>query len=157
MRTTGVLLAIALLLTGCSGADDTTATASEDETSTSSVPENGDADEQASADCEPVSKAMAKGIASGREDGTGLKGGRAVAVKSPDFSKVYFIAMEFKAPCIGTEAGVWASNSLKPGGGLTMAVDGMAQEFTVWPDADSTNANISKADASVDAALSCLS
>lgn len=157
MKTTGVILAVALLLAGCASegtsADEPT-TAADDDTTTSAPVE--DAKSEPSADCKRVSRAMARAIATGREDGTGLKARRAVAVESPDFSKVYFIAMEFSAPGIGKDVGVWASNSLKPGGGIIMAADGMAQEFTVWPDADSTDAQISKADPSIESARSCL-
>lgn len=106
--------------------------------------------------CESVSKAMLKGIASGAQDGTGLKPIRGAAYKSPDFEKVYFIAMEFSADGVDSQVGVWASNSLKPGGGILMSVDGFAKQFTVWPDAENTDAQISPADPGVEAAKSCL-
>lgn len=156
MRITGIVLALGLLLSGCAGTEDNAAT--DDSAEQSSKPKAEDTPtEEADDDCLPVSPEMAKAIANGREDGTGLKAtGKAAAVKSPDYSKVYFIAVEFTAPGIDKEAGVWASNSLKPGGGIIMSADAIAQESTVWPDGDKTDAQISIADPSVDAALACL-
>lgn len=105
--------------------------------------------------CEPAD-ALGRAIATGREDGTGLKFQDAVAVRSKDFEKLWFVAMEFTAPGVGTEVGVWASNSLKPGGGLIMSVDGFATEFTVWPDGGETSANLSINDDGASEALDCL-
>lgn len=108
------------------------------------------------ATCLLVDSAMGQGIMSGAEAGTGAKFVRAAAVKSPDFAKVYFIAVEFSAPGISNQVGVFTSNSLTTGGGIVMAVDAFAQEFTVWPDADTSKAAISKADPSVADAKACL-
>lgn len=100
---------------------------------------------------------MGKAVLSGAEAGTNVKFVRAAAVKSPDFEKVYFIAVEFSAPGVDKQTGVFASNALTDGGGMLMAVDGIAKQFTVWPDADKTQAAISSADPAVDAAKACLS
>ena len=99
---------------------------------------------------------MGKSIISGAEAGTGAKFVKASAVKSPDFDKVYFIAVEFSATGVDNQIGVFASNSLTDGGGVVMAVDEMAKQFTVWPDADKTDAAISGADPSVATAKACL-
>ena len=93
---------------------------------------------------------------SGAEGGTGAKFVRASAVKSPDFAKIYFIAVEFSATGVDNQIGVFVSNSLTDGGSRVMAVDGGATQFTVWPDADKTDAAISGADPSVAAAKACL-
>ena len=85
---------------------------------------------------------LLKAIASGQEDGVGMKPVRGVAVRSKDFDKVWMVAMEFKATGIDNQIGVWATNSLNAGGGLILAVDGMATNFTVWPDAAKTDAAI---------------
>lgn len=106
--------------------------------------------------CVAVSQAMLDGIASGAEKSVGtVKLSRGEAVKSPDFDKVYFIAAHLSAPGVKDEVAVWSSNSLAPGGGLILAVDGYAQQFTVWPDADKSSAKISKADPSVGRAKNC--
>lgn len=58
--------------------------------------------------------------------------GEAWAVKSNDYSEVWMVATQFK---IGddTETMVLGINDLRPGHHLTVAVDGMADEFTTWP------------------------
>ena len=109
-----------------------------------------------SSDCLPVSADMQAAIAQGEESGVGMTPVKAAAVKSPDFQNVYFIAMEFSATGVPNQTGVWASNSLEKGGGVIMAVDGFAQQFTMWPDADTTQASISAADASVEKAKDCV-
>lgn len=109
------------------------------------------------ATCVTVPQAMLDGIASGAEKDVGtLKITKGEAVKSPDFKNVYFIAAHISAVGLKDAVGVWASNSLQPGGGQIMAVDGFAQQFTVWPDADHTSAKIGKADPSVDKAKGCV-
>lgn len=98
---------------------------------------------------------MAKAIAKG-SSGVEVQAGDVAAVKSDDFKEVYFIAMRFAADGGGDEVGVWASNSLRPGGGVLMSVDGYAKQFTDWPDASKTDAAINSADPAVEAAKSCL-
>lgn len=106
-----------------------------------------------SRDCRQVSMTLLKAIASGGDDAN-LKAISGAAVKSNDYSDVYMIAMEFSG--IGsTEQGVWASNSLEPGGGLIMAVDGMATEFTVWPNGPA-DSPMSITDHGAQEALDCL-
>ncbi len=71
--------------------------------------------------------------------------------------KVYFVAGRFNVPGVDEEqVGVWATNSLEPGGGLILAVDGLAKEFTVWPDADTTDAAIDASSLGVEEAKKCL-
>jgi hypothetical protein len=76
------------------------------------------------------------------------------AVKSPDFSNVYFLAIQFSATGIDDQIGVWARNGIDSG--TIMSVDSIAQNFTVWPDADGTAAAIASNDPSVSSAKSCL-
>lgn len=137
--------AVALILSGCSsdtGADDTTSAA----------------EEPAPSRCEDVAPGLAKAILRGAEDGVGkLEPGAAAAVRSEDYDKVWMIAVRFSGAGVDDEVGVWASNSLDPGNGVIMAVDGFAQEFTVWPDADKTDAAMSIADDGADQAVECVS
>jgi hypothetical protein len=104
----------------------------------------------------PVPDDLLEAIASGEESGVGMKPIRGVAVKSEDFSEVYMVAMEFSATGVENQIGVWATNSLTAGGGIIMAVDGTAQAFTVWPDADKTDAAITQSDDGVAEARSAL-
>jgi hypothetical protein len=82
---------------------------------------------------------------------------QAAAVRSPDFEKVFFIAVRFTVTGVDDPVvGVWASNSLKPGGGLIMSVDNVAQEFSDWGAAEETDAAIDPADPATDAAAACV-
>ncbi len=115
----------------------------------------------AASKCLKVSSYLPKQILSGNESSTGkLTFVKASAIKSPDFSKVYFVAIRFKARGEGAQTGVWATNALPQrvgdNQGILMAVDGFAQQFTVWPDGDRSQAQISKADPSVLGARNCL-
>ena len=132
-----------LAMAGCSGTESSDA---------SDSPTNSPSE----VECLQVDEAMMEGVATGAIAGTGLDPVRAAAVRSPDFEKVFFIAMEFSATGIPDQVGVWASNSLEPGGGSILAVNAVAQEFTDWPAADSTDAAIGLADPSVFTAISCL-
>lgn len=109
----------------------------------------------AAADCVDATNIAVNGIMKGAT-GDGMKFVSAKAVKSPDFSKVYFIAMKFSATGVEDQVGVWASNSLEPGGGLIMAIDGVAQQFSDWGPGSSTTAKISTVDPVVAVAKSCL-
>ena len=96
---------------------------------------------------------MLRAIAKGGKDAT-IRPTEGAAVKSKDFSKVYMIAVEFNG--LGSpERGVWASNSLKRGGGVIMSVDGIAKEFTVWPNGPA-GSPMSITDDGAQEALDCL-
>lgn len=109
-------------------------------------------------DCLSVDSDMGISIMSESESGTGAKFVKASAVRSPNFKKVYFIAVEFSAPGVDNQVGVFASNVLTTSEGRSapLAVDGTAQSFTTWPDADKTTSAISVADPSVDTAKACI-
>jgi len=111
---------------------------------------------QAAPVCIPVSAAMGQSIMSKAAPGTSAKFTRAVAVKSPDFARVYFIAVEFAAGGVENQVGVFASSELDPVGAPIMAVDSAAKQATDWPDADKSKAAISQADPYALAAKACL-
>jgi hypothetical protein len=116
-----------------------------------------EAGEQPYNECLPVPEELFTTIiVDGQEEGTGLAPVAGAAIRVPDYSEVYFIAVEFSATGVDNSIGVWASNSLEPGGGIIMAVDPFAQEFTVWPDADTTAAEIDPAHPYIAEAKSCL-
>ena len=63
------------------------------------------------------------------DGGGSLRGGW--IVKSSDFKKVYFVALEVDGPGIDGDGdvGTWATNS-RSGAGLIYAVDPVAREFS---------------------------
>ncbi len=63
--------------------------------------------------------------------------------------------MEFEASGIGELVGVWATDDTK-GEGSIYAVDGTAQQYTVWPHGNSTAANITIRDYGAQAAKDAL-
>jgi hypothetical protein len=69
---------------------------------------------------------------------------------------VYVVAVKFSATGVASQVGVFAATSLTGSGGMVLAIDGPAKQFTVWPDADKTDAAISETDPSVAAAKACL-
>ena len=76
----------------------------------------------------------------------------AKAVRSPDFKKVYFVAIKFKAAGVRNQIGVWAVSGKLPQrleelAGLTLAINPIAQHFTVWSDGNKTQAQIALNDA----------
>ncbi len=123
--------------------------------------EPAEADQEAAAEsaqaCEEVPQGVLDNIAGGAKEGTGLAPVSGAAYRSPDFEKVYLVAMEFSAEGVENQVGVWATNSLDPAEpGMILAVDGFAKEFTTWVDAETTDAAIGPADPSADAAEACL-
>jgi hypothetical protein len=57
---------------------------------------------------------------------------------------------------MANQVGVLAATALTGSGGMVLAIDGPAKQFTTWPDADKTDAAISETDPSVAAAKACL-
>jgi endonuclease YncB( thermonuclease family) len=114
------------------------------------------ADEPDAGRCLDVDQAMTDAIATGLEGGLSLRG--AQAVRSEDFEEVYFIAADIEEPGMdgADQIGVWASNALKAGEGLILAVNEVAQELTDWPDADSTDAEMTMADDGAEEARGCV-
>jgi hypothetical protein len=49
---------------------------------------------------------------------------------------------------------VWVGNGIETG--LILSVDGFAKEFTVWPNASKTVAQIPRADRSIDVVKNCI-
>ena len=104
--------------------------------------------------CIALSSTTLANIAEGAQDGVGMSPIRGFAVKSPDFSKVYFLAVEFSATGVENQVGVWARNGIEDG--LILSADSFAKQFTVWPDASKTDAQISASDRSISNAKACL-
>ena len=98
----------------------------------------------------PMLTAIASGL-DGRV--TGLRNGW--AVRSPSHGQMYYIAAEIVGPGLTGAVGLWASNSLQPGEGLVLSVDGLARTFSEWPDGRETQAHTSIADAEATIAKRC--
>lgn len=110
--------------------------------------------------CIGVERAVLDGIAEGVEDDVVgdmvmLEG---FAVRSSEFEKVFMVAARFSVPGVDDAVGVWATNGVTlADAGIMLSVDGIAKEFTVWPDADDTDAEITLSTDGVAAAKACLS
>lgn len=109
------------------------------------------------AGCLPVSATVVGLFDDQAQTGTGMKmTGRASAVKSPDFAKVYFVAAEFSATGVDNQVGVWAVNNINATPNAVFSVDGFSKQFTDWPDGAKSASKISGADPSAAAAKRCL-
>ena len=93
---------------------------------------------------------------SGANAGIGAKFLKASAVKSPGSDSVYIVAVKFSATGMAHQVGVFAATALTNGGGMVLAIDGPAKQFSTWPDADKTDVAISGDDPSVAVAKACL-
>lgn len=145
-------LGLTLSLVGCAGGDKPAANPA----SSSKARNTSPAASPTSSECLGVSRVLLRQIASRVEAGVvgplRLTSGK--AVRSKDFAKVYFVAANMTAPGL-SDVGVWATNDLAAPGTI-LAVDGFAQQFTDWTDADKSGAHISAGDPSVDRAKDCL-
>jgi hypothetical protein len=114
------------------------------------------------AGCLAITKWFPGELLSGNEASTGkLTFVSAAAVKSPDFKNVHFIAVKFKAAGVGSQVGVWALSGKLPQkagdvSGLILSANAIAQQFTVWPDGNKSQAQIALNDRSIKAATKCL-
>jgi hypothetical protein len=148
-----VIAALAVAMTACG---------SEQDASAPTTPEpRQEAEQEASAPTEPRCKRASKRLLSAIEAGLEVSGGegslrRGYIVRSEDFSKVYLVAADIQGPGMEGrgDVGVWATNSPRAEG-LIFAVDGMAQEFSDWGDADKTDAAIDQSAHGVDEARRC--
>jgi hypothetical protein len=146
MRCIGVLLVLAGAVAGCGESNE----------SSSGGDGGGGSQGEQTASCKPAPKAVLNRIEAGLEVQGGGKLRNGFAVKSADFEKVYMVAADIQGPGLegNDDVGVWATNSLGAGG-LTHAVDAVAQEFSDWGDADQTDAAITTSDDGVEQARSC--
>ncbi len=145
----GVLLVA--VIAGCAG--DTTSEESEGSQAQAPSPQTA-----SDAKCERASRELLDAIGTGLEVGGGGELRRGYIVRSGDFEKVYMVAADIQGPGLegGDDIGVWATNSKQAGGGIIMAVNGVAQEFSDWGDADKTDAAIDQSADGVDQAIACV-
>ena len=79
--------------------------------------------------------------------------GEVYVVKSNDFDNVYFCATRLSGPGISDDCvGVWAISGDKESPGMTISVNGIAKQFSDYPDGSKTQANIKMSDDGADLA-----
>jgi hypothetical protein len=112
------------------------------------------ADPEPPAPCGAAPQELLDAIASGAESDVGTL--QLTAGKTLRTGDTYLVAARIAGSGLdGTDVGVWATSDLQPGVGLLLAVDGFAKQLTVWPDADSSAADIGAGDPDVQAVASC--
>jgi hypothetical protein len=126
-----------LVVAGCGGEEAAGPSDEPEEPDEMMETRGTETDEDASTRCLPVSKALRRAIATGLTVTGGGKLGEAAAVRSEDFEKVYYVSAVILGSGLegGETVGTWATNSLRPGGGLIMAADSIAREFSDWGEA----------------------
>ncbi len=139
MKTTLATLAALLTLAaaGCGGgtteAEGTTSEATAEDAAT-----EGEPAAEASR-CLRVGASLKKAIASGLTVKYGGELGKAAAVRSHDFERVWYVSAVILGAGIGSETvGTWAVNvkpDAKHAGGLIIAADSVAREFSDWGEA----------------------
>lgn len=147
IATTVLLSVAALTALACGAAPTDTA---EPSTSTSSAPPSR---------CEQVNADVVNAIMElGAKPEVGkLTPVKAAAVKSTAFKNVYMVAISFTATGFDgkPEIGVWATGNIDRHS-MTMSVDGFAKQFTDFPDAATSDAEIRLGDDGVSEAKACV-
>ncbi len=110
--------------------------------------------------CRVVSAVNEQGIIDGLKPQykTKLKIGRAVAVRSDDFSRIYFVAAQVLPAVDGEESpiGVWVANRVQEPASLMLSMPGVAKDVTIYPDATNTKMKASHFSSGYREALRCL-
>lgn len=83
---------------------------------------------------------------------------RGAAVRSGAHSNAYFVAAEIDGPDLEGDGdiGIWITNKLHPPLGMILAVDGIAKEFSVYPDAERSDAQATIFDPGARESRGCL-
>lgn len=134
IRATLLMISLLLLATACGGTEGASTTPeATTEAATDTTIETVTAE---SSRCLPVGKSLKKAIGSGLTVEGGGKLGKAAAVRSEDFEKVWYVSAVIRGPGMGADTvGTWASNiepSTEDAGGLIMGADSIAREFSDW-------------------------
>jgi hypothetical protein len=126
-----------LFATGCGGTEAAPTTPEATTEATDTTPTGTEPAETSR--CLSVGKSLKNAIGEGLTVEGGGKLGKAAAVRSEDFEKVWYVSAVIRGPGMDADTvGTWASN-IEPGtkdaGGLIMAADSIAREFSVWGEA----------------------
>lgn len=103
--------------------------------------------------CESPPADLLQQIADGAS-GSAIAPGAAAAVKSEAFDNAYIVAMRFTAADVDGEVGAWAVTSLDAPTSV-LSVDGMAHQFTSWPN-QINGESLSVTEDGVTEAIACL-
>ena len=119
--------------------------------------DGGDGDAGSQPDrCEAVAQAVVAAMAEGLtvEGGGSLR--NAMAVRSGDFEKVWFLAADLQGPGLESsqDIAVWATNDIV-GLGSVFSVDEVAKEFSQWGDGGRTDADLTMDDDGAEEAAQC--
>jgi hypothetical protein len=127
------------------------------------APEATDAPDSPSAadpNCLPVAESVRADIEAGINNSPGTTITHTAAYVAGDRAEVWFIAGELAGTGIdpGSAIGLWAMNANPDGtgSGLTIAVDGFADQFTDWPYGPDTSFEITSFEPGAQEALACL-
>jgi hypothetical protein len=134
-----VICATVLLFAAGCGGEETAGPSEAAEETGPAMPERTTAtvegsDEDGGNRCLRVPNALKRGIATGLTVEGGGRLGKAAAVRSNDFERVFYVSADILGAGIeeGEAVGTWATNSLKVGEGLIIAADSIAREFSDW-------------------------
>lgn len=107
--------------------------------------------------CLNVPRSVVRAIATGLKVTGGGTLRFAQAVKSGDFSRVYFVSADLQGSGLeGTDdVGTWAINRLRLGG-LILTVDSVSEEFSDWGHGDTTDAQLSMSDDGAELSQECV-
>lgn len=80
------------------------------------------------------------------------------AVRSGAHEKAWFVSADLVGDGLegGNDVATWIVTGLYSGGGMVLSVDAMAQEFSVYPDAERTAASATMADPGARASQRCV-
>jgi hypothetical protein len=118
-----------------------------------------DGQKQATANrCLAVPEELVASMASGLtvNDGGSLR--NAQAVKSNDFENVYFVSADLQGAGLegDDDIATFATNSLSAGGGIIMAINGSAKEFSKFPDGSTTSFKVTVSNDGAQASQDCV-
>lgn len=106
--------------------------------------------------CLDVPQSIIDAIAEGLTVSGGGTLDHAKAVKSKDFSKVFFVAAVIHGEGMGVgQIGVWATNHIEAADGLIYSVNAIANEFSDWGDGSTTQAQLSMSNDGATEAEAC--
>jgi hypothetical protein len=145
-----IIVATAALAVSACGGD------TNEESASGTAQKQSSQSQQAKTKCQRASRRLLDAIETGLTVTRGGNLRRGYIVQSKDFEKVYMVAADIQGSGMqgSDDIGVWATNSPQ-GEGVIYAVDGFAQEFSDWGDADKIAAAIDQTADGVEEARSC--
>ena len=156
LKITGAVLIGLIIIGAIASSGEQTKTEDNKQEQTSQTTETEKPVEQADR-CLEVPEAVVASLNEGfNTEGLILR--NAKAVKSNDFESVYFISADIQGAGLEGEDDIatFTTNSLESGGGIFMSVDGVAKEFSVFPDASTTDAKATMSDDGAEQSRDCV-